>query len=245
MKSILKLPTTFFRLNLHKIGIMNPLSPEGFRDVVALHILVFLTFFSININAQVKDTSKAETKEIRDFWKDPKPTVAASRITRAPKIDGDPTDEVWKNVAIASDFVQHRPKPYTRASQKTDIKIVYDDAAIYVLAYMYDTDIQGIRRQFGQRDDVGDIACDYLNLAFDSYNDDQNAFRFGVTAAGVQFDSRISNGNDVDRSWDAVFQLCVLRLKMCKLGASMQPVASIVWQRKTRGRALIQKWMAS
>jgi hypothetical protein len=108
-------------------------------------LLVILTFFSININAQVKDTSKAETKEIREFWKDPKPTVAASRITRAPKIDGDPTDEIWKNVAIASDFVQHRPKPYTRASQKTDIKIVYDDAAIYVLAYMYDTDIQGIR----------------------------------------------------------------------------------------------------
>ena len=194
MNNILKLPTTFFCFKLNKIKTIYPLS-----------ILVFFITFSNIINAQTKDTTKTETKEIREFWKDPKPTVAATRITRAPKIDGDPTDEVWKNLPTATDFVQHRPKPYTRASQKTDVKIVYDDVAIYVLAYMYDNDIQGIRKQFGQRDDVGDLACDYVNLAFDSYNDDQNAFRFGVTAAGVQFDSRISDGNNTDRSWDAVY----------------------------------------
>jgi Domain of unknown function (DUF5916)/Carbohydrate family 9 binding domain-like len=194
MKNILKLPTAFYLLNFLKNGLNGPLS-----------IFALFCLFCLKLNAQTKDTIKENKTEIREFWKDPKPTVAASRITRAPKIDGDPTDEVWKNLPVATDFVQHRPKPYTRASQKTDVKIAYDDVAIYALVYMYDTDIQGIKKQFGQRDDVGDIACDYVNLAFDSYNDDQNAFRFGVTAAGVQFDSRISDGNNTDRSWDAVY----------------------------------------
>ena len=172
-----------------------------FRILLPLSIL---PFFSMKTVAQTKDTTKTEAKEIREFWKDPKPTLAATRITKTPKIDGDPTDDVWKGLPVATDFVQHRPKPYTHASQKTEVKIAYNDEAVYVLAYMYD-DPKGIRRELGQRDDVGNIACDYINIAFDTYNDDQNALRFGMTAAGVQFDSRISNGNNTDGSWDAVW----------------------------------------
>ncbi|NJN34153.1 MAG: carbohydrate binding family 9 domain-containing protein [Saprospiraceae bacterium] len=145
---------------------------------------------------------------MREFWKDPKPTISATRLTKTPKIDGEPNDDCWKGLPEADDFVQHRPKPYTRASQKTTVKIGYTDEAIYFLAYMYDTEPQGIKRELGQRDNL-DIACDYINIALDTYNDDQNAFRFGMTAAGVQFDSRVSNGGNADLSWDAVWESAV------------------------------------
>ena len=169
-----------------------------------LSIILFFFVFSLKITAQnfgnMGDTAK--------YVKNPKPSLKATRITKAPKIDGQPTDECWKGLPIATDFVMHRPQPYKKSEFKTEFKIAYDDVAIYVLGYMYDTEPQKIRRELGARDDAS-VATDLINVGFDTYDDDQNAFRFGVTAAGVQFDSRVSNGNNTDFSWDAVWQSSV------------------------------------
>ena len=169
-----------------------------------LSIFLFFLIFSLEITAQnlvsASDTAK--------YVKNPKPALKATRITKAPKIDGLPTDECWKDLPVATDFVMHQPQPYRKSPFKTEFKIAYDDVAIYVLGYMYDTEPQKIRRELGARDELG-VAADLINVGFDTYDDDQNAFRFGVTAAGVQFDSRVSNGGNSDFSWDAVWQSSV------------------------------------
>lgn len=166
--------------------------------------LILNTNYAQN-NVPTKPDAKTENKEVREYWKEKKPSLSATRITKPPKIDGQPTDDCWKNLPVADDFIMHRPQPYKKSPYRTEVKIAYDDVAIYILGYLYDPEPTKISRELAARDNLG-VATDIINVAFDTYDDDQNAFRFGVTAAGVQFDSRVSNGNNTDFSWDAVWE---------------------------------------
>jgi hypothetical protein len=177
---------------------MKPVMQFTSLSKIALFAL-FFTLFSLKTMAQTAVTDTAK------YIKNPKPSLKATRLIKPPKIDGQPNDECWKGLPIADDFIMHRPQPYKKSPFRSEVKMAYDDVAIYILAYYYDSEPDKIRRELGARDNL-DVAADIVNVGLDTYDDDQNAFRFGVTAAGAQFDSRVSNGNNSDFSWDAVWE---------------------------------------
>ena len=134
--------------------------------------------------------------------------LRATRVAEAPKIDGLLDESTWKSAESASDFVQFEPINGGPAAFETDVRILYDDKAIYVGAMLYDPAPDSILRQLSQRDGGGEINTDYFSVAFDTYNDNLNAFIFNVSAAGVQTDARNSSlGEDV--VWDAVWRSAV------------------------------------
>lgn len=177
---------------------------------IPLSIFAFLLLFSIN--KTIAQTQNSTTTDTAKYVKNPKPSLKATRIIKPPKIDGQPDDECWNGLPVADNFIMHRPQPYKKSPFKTEFKVAYDDIAIYILGYMYDPEPSKIRRELAERDNLN-VATDLINIGFDTYNDDQNAFRFGVTAAGAQFDSRVSNGNNTDFSWDAVWESSVTQQK--------------------------------
>ncbi len=138
--------------------------------------------------------------------------LQAIKVTQAPKLDGRLNDEVWKNVPVATDFVINFPDFGKPASKKTEVKVVYDDEAIYVGAYLHDDPTQ-IRKQLTERDNEQFQDADNFGVAFDTYKDQQNAFNFIVTTPNIQSDIRISaiqtqnnnGGNGFDYNWDAVW----------------------------------------
>jgi hypothetical protein len=66
-----------------------------------------------------------------------------------------------------TDFIQSFPNVGEPASQKTEVKILYDDNAIYIGAYLYDDPSQ-IRKQFTARDDEDRKDVDYFSVFFDT-----------------------------------------------------------------------------
>jgi hypothetical protein len=137
-------------------------------------------------------------------------TLQAVKINQAPKIDGKLDDAAWTNAPVVSDFIQNYPTYGLPCSQRTDVKIFYDNTAIYIGAYLYD-DSALIRKQITARDDEQQSNVDYFSVFFDTYNDHQNGFQFLVTTANVQSDARLgaSLGDDLeygDKSWDAVWE---------------------------------------
>jgi hypothetical protein len=132
----------------------------------------------------------------------------AIKTTLTPKIDGILDDEAWTTVPVMTDFIQYYPTFGLPASKKTDVKIIYDNAAIYIGAYLYD-DPAGIRKQITARDGEQERDVDYFSVFLDTYNDHQNGFHFLVTTANVQSDSRMSPGDvtiNGNYSWDAVWE---------------------------------------
>jgi hypothetical protein len=114
-------------------------------------------------------------------------------VKSTPKIDAELDDEAWKDVEIISDFTASYPVYNVRAKQKTEVKIIHDHTALYISAKLYDTAPDSIAKQLGAWDN--DLNADVFRLVFDTYNTQQDAFEFSVTASGVQLDSRFSDGN--------------------------------------------------
>ena len=113
------------------------------------------------------------------------------RAAKSPKIDGILDDETWRNVAVISDFKQNFPYYGNKVTQQMEVKMVYDNTAIYIAAMLYDTAPDSIAHQLGNRDD--NLNADIFRIVFDTYNKEQDAFDFSVTASGVQLDSRFSD----------------------------------------------------
>ncbi len=140
------------------------------------------------------------------------------KVAQGPKLDGNLDDEVWQLAPAATDFIINSPHFGKPASQKTTVKIIYTDEAVYVGAYLYDEPTL-IKRQLTQRDNEKFKDADNFGVTFDTYKDKQNAFQFIVTSANVQSDVRISstiiakdnNSSNTfgspgfDYNWDAVW----------------------------------------
>ena len=128
----------------------------------------------------------------------------AVRTESAPKIDGVLDDEVWTKAVAASEFAELRPVPGRIESREkgTEIKILYDNSAIYVSARMYD-DPDSIARELVTRDQVGN--SDFIGIIFDPYLDRINGLGFYVTAAGSQYDAKYSQTGNEDDNWNAVW----------------------------------------
>jgi hypothetical protein len=137
--------------------------------------------------------------------------LQAIKTPAPPRIDGSLTDSVWENVPEAVNFITNSPVFGKPSKLKTSVKVLYDDAAIYIGVYLYD-DPSMIRKQFTARDNQSRADVDYFSVFIDTYNDHQNAYQFLVTSRNVQTDARLSasakpnRGIYGDLSWDAVWE---------------------------------------
>ena len=133
-----------------------------------------------------------------------KKELSAIRISSPPKIDGQLNDEAWNNVAPATDFIQLRPYNGQAASFNSEVKIIYDDIAVYVGAMMYDPYPDSILTELSERDDIG--IADHFGVYFDCFNDYLTSYGFFVTASGVQIDIKNTEAEGEEESWDAVWK---------------------------------------
>ncbi|MEH0155890.1 DUF5916 domain-containing protein [Limibacter armeniacum] len=136
-------------------------------------------------------------------------TFKTSRTASAPQIDGLLGDDTWKNdpSAFEGKFVQTSPDNGKASAFPTKVQIRYDDYAIYVAAKMYDSQPDSIQREMGFRDS-GKNNADIFAIALDTYNKQQNAFLFMVSASGAQTDIYITPNNE-DENWNAVWKSAV------------------------------------
>lgn len=123
----------------------------------------------------------------------------AYRTATPPSINGILNDKVWEQATPGSGFVQNMPYEGQKASQRTEVRILYDDYAIYIGAMLYDTAPDSILHQLGVRD--ADLNADKFRFIIDPYLTHIDAYDFGVYASGVQIDSRIS-----DYTYNAVWE---------------------------------------
>jgi hypothetical protein len=138
-------------------------------------------------------------------------SLNAVKSNRSPVIDGELDDSVWQLAPIATDFMQYSPSYQAPVSSKTVVRILYDDEALYIGAYLFD-DPSSIRKQITSRDGEQLQDVDYFSVFVDTYNDQQNGFQFLVTTANVQSDAKLTTNSNAgfnqygDKTWDAVWE---------------------------------------
>ncbi len=142
-----------------------------------------------------------------------KKTLEAVRIQENITLDGALDEPAWQSASEATGFLFSWPNPGRTASERTVVKVIYDDHALYVGAYCYDAHPDSIFHRITKRDELEN--SDHFAIIIDTYRDGQNAVLFGVSPDNVQFDSKFSiananpdNGNHdgEDPAWDAVWE---------------------------------------
>ena len=130
-----------------------------------------------------------------------RPVASAIRVTEAPVVDGLLDDRAWQDAPRLTSFVQSEPFGGQPASQNTEVRIVYDDEALYVSAMMYDSDPSRIVTTDASRDaNLGNM--DSFQMILDTFHDRQNGFVFGTNAAGIQYDAQVRNQGGASDTWD-------------------------------------------
>ncbi|MFK8045255.1 MAG: DUF5916 domain-containing protein [Crocinitomicaceae bacterium] len=117
-------------------------------------------------------------------------------------IDGVDDESAWSNAVGSNEFTQTSPNAGKASIQKTEVKMLYDNEAVYIFATMHETHPDSITRTLSRRDDFGN--ADIFGIVIDTYGASTIGFGFLVTAAGVQVDE-IHTPNNIDRNWNAVW----------------------------------------
>lgn len=138
--------------------------------------------------------------------------LTAKRVDISVKLDGVLTEAFWETVPIATDFKMLQPDngPSAPESHRTEVKIAYNDEAIYIGAYLYDNAPQTILKEYSQRDNIF-VEADVFTVAINTFNDGINENKFYVTAAGTQADSKTlqSSRRSNDFNWSAVWESAI------------------------------------
>ena len=161
--------------------------------------LVLVQAFPAGAVAQEGGPARQDTSAARA-------AVAAERSSPI-RVDGRLDEEGWTAAAAATDFVQGEPIEGAPARHRTEVRVLYDEQALYVGARMYDDSPRAIARQLVRRDEAGQF--DFFELSLDPDLDLRTGYVFQVSAAGVQGDSYLFDDVRDDRSWDAVWESAV------------------------------------
>ena len=134
----------------------------------------------------------------------------AKRVDRAPKLDGTLDDALWQSAEPIREFRQREPREGEEATEKTEVRILYNRHAIYFGVYCHDTKPDQIVGTELRRDASQDLD-DHFEIMIDSNLDRRGGYVFQINPLGTQIDGLIveeqgaANGGDFDTGWDGVW----------------------------------------
>jgi len=139
------------------------------------------------------------------------PIAFAVRATAgSPRIDGRLDDAVWATAEPVTQFTQQSPNDGEPATERTEVRVAYDDDALYVAARMFDSQPDRIDARLGRRD-AGTMSDDF-EVAIDSYHDHRTAFFFQTNPLGVKYDAVCADDFwGGEGSWDPVWDVATER----------------------------------
>jgi hypothetical protein len=130
--------------------------------------------------------------------------MQAARTTRAIAIDGRVDEEAWQASTPIGDFVQRFPDWGASATERTEVRVLYDAEALYVSVRAHTSRPGTIVAPLTRRDDTG--GGDRISVFIDSWHDRRTGFAFTLSAAGVRSDAYMYDDSEFDDSWDATWQ---------------------------------------
>ncbi len=133
----------------------------------------------------------------------PRPSLEARRAATPIVLDGSLDDAAWAAAdSTRGFFYESIPNQGTLSSERTVVRVLYDDEHLYIGAAMYDSQAEALVSA-GMEQDFATQDSDIFGFALDTYLDRQNAFLFAVNPAGALFDAQAFNDQQsVNRAWE-------------------------------------------
>jgi hypothetical protein len=121
------------------------------------------------------------------------PIGQAVRVAAAPVLDGNVLeDPTWTDAPVLTGFRQTKPNEGQPASERTEVRIVYDDEAVYIGAVCFDRLPDRIIVSESRRDSPLDDT-DSFQVILDTFYDRRNGFVFGTNPSALEYDAQVLN----------------------------------------------------
>lgn len=120
--------------------------------------------------------------------------------------DGRVTEDFWDRVPAATNFRQQEPNEGAPATEKTEVRIAYDNEYLYMSAILYDSDPSGIKATQKRRD-ARITADERFTWFFDTFNDQRSAYFMEVNPNALRTDGLITTGQgqSINLNWDGIW----------------------------------------
>ena len=137
----------------------------------------------------------------------PRPSASAARAPGPVRVDGVLDEEAWAAAPVIDEFWQQKPLTGYPASERTEVRILYDDRNLYIGAELHDQPgyraiIPTLQRDPNTRDG------DAFGIMFDPFLDGKTVFSFFINPGGAIRDIQTSDDGRINNAaWDAAFEL--------------------------------------
>ncbi len=137
-----------------------------------------------------------------------RPTLQAARIPAggAVELDGTLDDAVWAQARPITEFRQQEPVEGGEPSEPTEIRVLYDDEALYIGAMLYDSNPEGILAYQLQRD-AGLGTDDRFMWIISTFDDNRTGYFFETNPAGLLGDGLIEGGGGFNKRWNGLWDM--------------------------------------
>ena len=160
----------------------------------------------------------------------------------------------WAAAPLATNFVQNDPKEGAPATYDTEVKLLYDDRALYIGVFARDPEpgqiiVNELRKDFNTGNGDG------FQVVIDTFHDQRNGYQFAVNPSGAKWDSQMSNeGRDQNANWDGIWDVATrvgkdgwyaeieIPFKTLKFGPDAMQTWGINFQRRLRRRNENSYW---
>ena len=142
--------------------------------------------------------------------------VAAVRVTSGPAIDGALTDAVWESAALIDQFTQQEPAEGEPASERTEVRVLYDESTLYFGVRAFDAEPDAWIATEMRRDSERLLEEDNIQIILDTFRDFRSGYMFVTTPLGAKLDQQVfeegeggrrGQSSNINREWDGVWHV--------------------------------------
>src|SRR5687767_12985306 len=133
--------------------------------------------------------------------------LAATQAQGRIELDGRLDEPSWGLAPLANNFVQNDPREGEPATYDTEVRMVYDDRALYIGVFAKDPEpgqiiVNELRKDFNTG------TADGFQIVIDTFQDERNGYQFAINPGGAKWDSQMSNeGRDQNQNWDGIWDV--------------------------------------
>ena len=123
------------------------------------------------------------------------------------RLDGVLNESVWKSASVIDDFTQRELTEGAEPTEKTEVRVIFDDNNLYIGAAFFDSEPDKIIRKELKRDGDTD-SDDSFTFVIDTYHDKRMGFYFTVNPNSARLDGTcIGGSNTVNTNWDGIWDV--------------------------------------
>jgi len=146
--------------------------------------------------------------------------IAAARASRPPVVDGVLDEPVWRDAAMFDNFTQQEPIDGAPATERTEVRVLYDNAHLYIGVRAFDSNADAIIATEMRRDSPQMLEEDNFQIILDTFRDSRSGYMFVTNPLGAKLEQQVfeeGSGNlrgaaaNVNRDWNGVWDAAARR----------------------------------